>query len=504
MASRYPSTKVLDYCFNPLRLIIDGSVVFVPCGKCDGCLLHKANEWSMRLGAEIEDNTLCIFFTLTYNNKYLPTMIKTFEIDGNSLDEFWTCHHDRNIRFNGKEDVLRDEDYDGLWLPYGFEGIPATNYVSNVPYFCYSSKRDFQLYLKLIRKDLDEKFKHGFFKEVKTKEDLRFRYYGISEYGETLLRCHIHSTIFPCHPEVANYLCYEGLYKSWQMCDRNMFQQHCHFADSGCRGYITQYLTCSSRLPSVYHENPIKPWRLSSKGSAIGYNGYDKEKVCQDFSVGIDEYSKNISRLDEQHILRYPTSLGSRLFPKCYEYRKYDFHGLYGLYSLYWRHVHYGEDSACCREFLDRFLASANPADIQATKTCFKVCEMMSWHPHTYLYTLDMFYYKNAMAALRFWYQFQESQTNVYEIIKTYTNFYDYKRKFDAHTLEKSEKVTLSWFLSSFGLDLYDIVWSDFDNFMAKVDNLYTRQVSDILTDMVKMPKFNEKFGLSPNSDCNF
>ena len=72
MASRYPSTKVLDYCFNPVRLNIDDSVVYVPCGKCDGCLLHKANEWSMRLGAEIEDNTLCIFFTLTYNNKYLP------------------------------------------------------------------------------------------------------------------------------------------------------------------------------------------------------------------------------------------------------------------------------------------------------------------------------------------------------------------------------------------------------------------------------------------------
>lgn len=264
MASRYPSTKVLDYCYNPVRLVVDNSVVYVPCGKCDGCVLHKANEWSMRLGAEIEDNIYSIFFTLTYSNKYLPTMVLDSELS-DPLQNFWTVNHNRNIRFNGKEDVLREEIYDGLYLPFGFVGITATNYVSDVPYFPYSSKRDFQLYLKLIRKDLYERFKEGFFQEVEKEEDLRFRYYAISEYGETLLRPHVHSVILPYHPEVANYLCYEGLFKSWQMCDRNMFQQYCHFADSGCRGYITQYLTCSSRLPSVYHERPIRPWRLSSK-----------------------------------------------------------------------------------------------------------------------------------------------------------------------------------------------------------------------------------------------
>ena len=227
MASRYPTAKVLDYCYNPLRLVIDGSVVFVPCGKCDGCLLHKANEWSMRLGAEIEDNTLCIFFTLTYSNKYLPTMVLQDDVVTTKMNRFWSAHHEKNIRFNGKEDIPRNEDYDGMYLPFDFQGIKATNYVSDFPYFPYSSKRDFQLFLKLLRKDLDEKFKEGFFKEVESKDDLRFRYYGISEYGETLLRPHIHAVILPCHPEVADYLCYEGLYKSWQMCNRDMFQQHC-------------------------------------------------------------------------------------------------------------------------------------------------------------------------------------------------------------------------------------------------------------------------------------
>lgn len=129
---------------------------------------------------------------------------------------------------------------------------------------------------------------------------------------------------------------------------------------------------------------------------------------------------------------------------------------------------------------------------------------MMHWHPHTYVYTLDMFYYKNAMSALRFWYQFQESQSDKYAIIKSYTNFADYRKKFDSNTLDSFEKVTFVSFLSGFGLDLFDIIWSDFDKYLNFVSDDYSCEVSDILTDMVKMPKFNEKFGLSPNSDCNF
>ena len=74
MASRFPSTKVATYCFNPVHVVDNDKDLLVPCGKCDGCLLHKANEWSMRLVNEIESNTFSIFFTLTYDNYYLPKL----------------------------------------------------------------------------------------------------------------------------------------------------------------------------------------------------------------------------------------------------------------------------------------------------------------------------------------------------------------------------------------------------------------------------------------------
>lgn len=517
MASRYPTTKVLDYCYNPVRLVLDDhQVQYVPCGKCDGCKLHSANEWSMRLGSEIEDNLLAIFFTLTYDNHFLPTFRKVgkdrkdkllFDDQSgeilNRLDNVFTCRHRHNWRFAGNRCTLRDEDFNGrsvYWkLPECFQGIDATNYNCDTLYFPYSSKRDFQLYLKLLRKDLYELNKKGFFGRILSKDEISFRYYSISEMGETLLRPHIHAVILPNNPQVADYLCYEGLYKSWQMCRKDLFQQHCHFCDSGCRVYITQYLTCGANLPSVYKDPRIKPWRLCSKGRAIGFNHFNEAQVCEDYSIGIDTYSKNISRLNERYILRYPKGLGNRLFPKCFEYRKKDFLGLYRVYSVLW---HFGRNPRWkgSEYLVDRLSQTVNPADLQAAKTCLKICDLMSWHPFTYVYTLDMYWYKQSMAALKMWYDWQSSQNNVYKIIASYANFNEYKENLLGHTISFRKIRVLDLFVRGFGLSIDSVVWSDVDTFTSKVDPEYSSEVSDILTDMVKMPKFNEKFGFSPNS----
>lgn len=501
MASRYPTTKVLDYCLNPVRLVRDNEVLYVPCGKCNGCLLHKANKWSMRLGSEIEDNKFAIFYTLTYSNKYLPT----FRLIGKDYDDVYrfdvyTCHHSHNIRFDGVKDVLRKEDFTVIKCPSSFAGVPATNYVCDTKYFAYSSKRDFQLYLKLLRKDLDELYEKGYFSQVKEKEQTRFRSFAISEYGETLLRPHVHGIILPYHPEVADYLCNEGLYKSWQMCDKGYFSRYTHFCDSGAKGYVTQYLTMSSNLPSVYKDNrEIRPWRLSSKASAIGYNFFDKKKVFEDFIRGVDYYYKDISRIDERYILRYPSDFGARLFPKCFEYRKKDFEGLYRVYSVFW-HFRRNPRWQGSAFLLDRLFETVNPADVQAAKTCFKTCEEMNIHPYTYVYALDMFYYKKDMSALKIWYEWQQLQTDKYAIIKSYQNLYSYVHGDMCQLLEPYQRFVYSSFVAGFNFLPSDLYWLKDIDFVSSVNKDYACEVSEILKDMVKIPKFNEKYGLSPNS----
>ena len=109
MASRYTQYNPVDYCFSPVHVVDSDSDkdIIVPCGKCDGCLLHKANEWSMRCGMEIENSPATIFGTLTYDNKYLP---KLYPVYGkNRLDTLWISDHSENVRFNSVKDVRRED-----------------------------------------------------------------------------------------------------------------------------------------------------------------------------------------------------------------------------------------------------------------------------------------------------------------------------------------------------------------------------------------------------------
>lgn len=96
----------------------------VPCGKCQGCRADRSREWSVRMLLELEDMKDAIFVTLTYNDAHLP----------------------RNSY-----------------------GTPTLD------------KRDYQLYLKRLRKHFPGK---------------KIRYVLSGEYGSRTYRPHYHAIIF--------------------------------------------------------------------------------------------------------------------------------------------------------------------------------------------------------------------------------------------------------------------------------------------------------------------
>lgn len=273
MASRIPCTHVIDYCFHPIHVVDENKDLFVPCGKCDGCLLHRANEWSMRVGMECEATPFSIFCTLTYDNKYLPKLKVIKRVDDLSSSKYkassyyvLTSDNDLNIRFNGVEDVRRKEEFATKFFTCDVDDFKTIQNFPFKDFTCYSSKRDFQLYLKLLRKDLENV---GI---IRKNESKCFRYFAVSEYGPTTFRAHIHFILFPKNEQIATYLIEYGLYKNWQMCHKDRFEGYTHFCDSGARGYLTQYLTQFSTIPPLYKDNKeLKPFRLSSKSPAIGY-----------------------------------------------------------------------------------------------------------------------------------------------------------------------------------------------------------------------------------------
>lgn len=514
MAGRYPQTKVVDYCYHPVRVIKDGVDVIVPCQKCDGCLLHKANEWSMRCGMEIEGSPATIFCTLTYDNKYYP---KLYPVIGTNFVQdirqrwpdfaptfdqcVWVSDHDENIRFNGVRDVRRE---DGIFVKNtntgNFLPVPITNWDNfNKPAIGYASKRDIQLWLKLLRRYLDENISY------KTKRVLErgyFRYFIISEVGPYSARCHFHLLLFCQSVEVSEALLAGALYENWKMCNKDRFEPYCHLCDSGARGYVTQYLTCFSSLPRVYQEaKEVRPFRLASKSPSIGYIEQDKAQIYEDVARGVIKYSRAVPRLESSSLLEYPKNYAVTLFPKCYEYSRLSDSRRLNIYGCLFRAVRklgysYFVLSARLRKIM-------HAQDYLAACACYRFCKEYINSPEHYYYLLDSYYYLLDMEHLRSFYQSQEQvdfKSEPYRIFEFYPNL---EQLCCQDCINSSVKLALFYVLTPLGYDylklLYNKDWFvDIKKYLSFKSSAYRKEVSDIKEAMIKTSKFNEVSNKAP------
>lgn len=120
----------LAFKFHPTETV-PGSELKLPCGGCIGCRIDKSRQWMLRLMHESKQHTQKSFLTLTYSDLNLPPQ--------------------GNLRH-----------------------------------------RDFQLFMKKLRKETN-----GIFK----KEDPKYitlRYFMCGEYGDTTGRPHYHVILYGC------------------------------------------------------------------------------------------------------------------------------------------------------------------------------------------------------------------------------------------------------------------------------------------------------------------
>ena len=293
MASRFPKHSGFDYCLSPLHIIKDDKEVVVPCGKCDGCRIHSANQWSLRLSAEIDCNPYSVYCTFTYYNEFLPTLEPYVESLGTVV---WNSQHFHNWRYANNRCSLRN---DNIVLDGSYDPVAVTNYPRDyvIPYL---SKRDIQLYLKQLRKDLVD---YGFKKStLRTGEPFYFKYFIIGEYGSSRFRSHYHAIFCPSSKEIQSAFLDGLLYAPWSMCDKDLFQKHCTACDSGASSYLTQYVNSLSLLPKVFNEPEISPFRLSSKGPAIGYSSFNRKEIFEDISQGVVTYSSSHREMTRRYV----------------------------------------------------------------------------------------------------------------------------------------------------------------------------------------------------------
>lgn len=109
----------------------------IPCGHCIGCYLDRSRQWADRCMLEAEGHLQNCFITLTYDDEHIN---KLYHLDD--------CYKVRSDNF------------------YSLD------------------KRDFQLFMKNLRYQLDAKF------------GKKIRFFACGEYGSKTMRPHFHAIIF--------------------------------------------------------------------------------------------------------------------------------------------------------------------------------------------------------------------------------------------------------------------------------------------------------------------
>lgn len=476
----------LSKCLNPVTFKRDGKLFSVSCGRCDACLLQKANDWSFRLADEIAAAPYSLFFTLTYSNAFLPVAL----FDPKKMTYF--SDNERNVRMavdsHGVGKVK--ERLDGIEVYIQAQNVPITNFNYNGNnYLAYLSKRDIQLFKKNLRNLIEEHY------GTTDNRQRTLRSYIIGEYGPTHQRPHYHGILFTEDKSVAEYCAKFALYQSWQMCDKTLFQNYISYCDTNTSLYVTQYVTSFSNLPSVYKSKEFAPFRLASKSPAIGFRSFDYLQVWKDVESGIFEYSKSVPSAERNYIFPFPAGVTNRLFPKCRRYSELSFSRLLAIYGKLYQFV--VAKSFNEQIVINRFRSSLCPQDWYATKRCFETCLAVGCHPFHYVFVLDNFFYHSEMDKLRRFYEYQDTCAGDFKkIATTYINLSEFYHK--SHS-SAYLRWCLRFFLSPFGMAYEDINSTTFSVNTTEIQALQS-VYDDIKEDMVKLPKAYAQTGIAPNN----
>lgn len=210
-------------------------LVDIPCGKCEACLVRRANEWTFRLREELKVSSNCFFITLTYDEENLP---KT-DIKVRSKNAF------ENYLNGGK-----------------FYDV----YLKDVPTF---NKKHCQLFIKKLRNH----YGNG------------LRYFLASEYGTKNERPHYHMLLFNvperAKNDVLTLLKLESIVKrSWNM------------GRIEVTPVINERVVYCSKYSLSNLDNPYyypKPFILASRRPMIGYN-FLKKNLVEDYRYTLKNY----------------------------------------------------------------------------------------------------------------------------------------------------------------------------------------------------------------------
>lgn len=312
------------------------------CGVCSACKAEKASYRTRLIKSHSPldcdgNKMICYFITLTYNNLYIPYVLKSELLKAqNHVFE----HHDiqqvpiRRIKDPYNECHISESPIDYVTIefgknfrPFGPDAIDKlsplqtklrkgkvvdafppsldeSKYIDNFPIsVCYS--KDFQCFVKRLREYLYARY-----------EDAQLSYYFAPEYGPTTSRFHIHALIwlpsFLSESQVKDAIC-----DNWKYADRGLTEPYV-IVPYDAAGYVSSYVNCSSDVSELLlHYFKLRP----SHSLRFGFtkDRYSASQIYKNFvekrDVSILEPHRNEAGLIEYSPSPCPSSLLYRYFP---------------------------------------------------------------------------------------------------------------------------------------------------------------------------------------------
>lgn len=184
-------TDQMAQCISQIRIKTKNGFTDVPCGRCNFCLQNRRKEWSFRLQKELRHHTSAFFITLTYDEINVPI----FQSDEGKL-------------------------------------------------YCVLEKRDFQLFMKRLRK-----------MQSKAYPNTPIKYYAVGEYGSKTARPHYHAILFGIEPKIV-----VKLHEIWQL-----GMVHTGTVTNDSIDYVTKYVVNKYDFKNY----PVPPFALISNGIGL-------------------------------------------------------------------------------------------------------------------------------------------------------------------------------------------------------------------------------------------
>lgn len=241
----------------------------VPCGKCLYCRKSHGRTMQQLIHNEMQDATCVQFFTLTYNEFYLPSIILNttgdedfpYSVPENACVTRYAPDYTRGTFtsqdkksqiyypdvIHQEKKILKNKEYKiSLHLSHEYNSKSSSDIEENHIGILFTP--DLQNFFKRLRKALNTSF----------NKDIR--YFALAEYGGKHFRPHFHILIFTRHftaTEIQN-----ATYESWHY--GNIDYSGTPINTTAATSYVSTYVTATSSTPLLL-ENISKTRTFHSK-----------------------------------------------------------------------------------------------------------------------------------------------------------------------------------------------------------------------------------------------